>query len=87
MPQITGKQSLHLPCCRAGGARTMQMEIILVSGAGVTISSIVNTTTTTEMVTWIPAQDTGVGEHVCYSRKTRMGPKHVYKGAFLAEGL
>ena len=39
---------------------TMQMEIILVSGAGVTISSIVNTTTTSEMATWIPAQDTGV---------------------------
>ena len=59
MPQITGKQSLHPPLL-PGGARTMQMEIILVSGAGVTISSIVNTTTTTEMLTWIPAQDTGV---------------------------
>ena len=62
MLQITGKQSLHPPLL-AGGARTMrtmQMEIILVSGAGVTISSIVNTTTTTEMVTWIPVQDTGL---------------------------
>ena len=59
MLQITGKQSHHSPLL-PGGARTMQMEIILVSGAGVTISSIVNTTTTTEMVTWIPVQDTGV---------------------------
>ena len=59
MLQITGKLSHHSPLLPSG-ARTMQMEIILVSGAGVTISSIVNTTTTTEMVTWIPVQDTGV---------------------------
>ena len=36
---------------------------------------------------WQDTEPCGNGGHVCYSRKTRMDPKHVHKGAFLAEGL